>query len=265
MASVSLGNTSVVLVEPQDDINIGTVVRASRNFGLSSVRLVRPASADPERIGISAPRSEEFIEKMERFDDLNEAIGDCTLTLGLTARRRTANWRVLEPRQAAREVVEASKKGRVALLFGREDSGLPNEALDRCHALVTIPTNPDYSSMNLGQAVNLMLWEVFRAASEIDTSEQGLDEVSIESEFDAAPMAGVERMFEQAEAALEAVEFFKSDGAEHIMRSLRSVFLRAHLDQRELAIWHGIFKEIVAYLDRHQVDKGEDDQSATKQ
>lgn len=253
MKNEILERTSIVLVEPQDDINIGTVVRASRNFGIESIRLVRPASGDPHRIGISAPRSEELIASMERFDTVDDAVSDCVLTLGLTARSRAANWRVLEPRQAAEEVVKQAAGGRVALLFGREDSGMPNEVLDRCHAVVTIPTNPEYSSLNLGQAVTLTAWEIFRAAHQMREEFLSLEEVLPPSDFELAPVAGLERMFEQAEYALAAVEFFKVDNNEHIMRSLRSVLMRARLDTRELAIWHGIFKEIVAYLKRRGV------------
>lgn len=251
MAAIAVDNLSVVLVEPQDDINIGTVVRACRNFGTSSLRLVRPASADPGQVGISAPRSEDFIAGMERFSTLDEAVADCTLVLGLTARRRYASWRVIGPRQAAQEVASVPKDQQVALLFGREDSGLPNEALDRCHAVVTIPTNPEYSSMNLGQAANLMLWEVYRAAQNLGEADQvPLAQVDADSDFDPAPMAGLERMFGQAESALSTIGFFKSEGSEHILRSLRSVFLRSQLDRRELAIWHGIFKEILGYARR---------------
>lgn len=249
-----LDRTTVVMVEPQDDINIGTALRASRNFGIHSMRLVRPASADPDRISISAPRCEELIDNLDREESVVDAIGDCVLTLGMTARQRAANWRVIEPRQAAREIVDATKRGRVGLLFGREDRGLSNRQLDRCHAVVTIPTNPDYSSLNLGQAVSVMLWEVFRAAEEIDTERRRLEDVRVESEFDPAEMAGMERMFEQAEEALEAIDFFKSETHEHIMRSIRSVFLRAGLDTRELAIWHGIFKEVIGYMKRRGGD-----------
>ena len=245
-----LDGTSLILVEPQDDINIGTALRAARNFGLQSIRLVRPASADPAKIAISAPRCEDWIRQIEQFSSVDEAVADCVLTLGLTARRRAASWRVLEPRQAAREAAHATEGGRVGLLFGREDSGLPNDVLDRCHAVVTIPTNPDYSSLNLGQAVTLTLWEIFRCAQQLDELRPELDQIRPQTEFDPAPMEGLERMFDQAHDALEAVQFFKTDTHEHIMRSIRGVFLRARLDERELAIWHGIFKEVVAYLDR---------------
>ncbi len=268
MDGQGLEEVVVVLVEPQDDINIGTALRAMRNFGVSTLRLVRPASADPGKICISAPRCEDVVGDIERYQDLDAALEDCVLTLGMTARRRSATWKVLEPRQAARTVLRETAPGRVAILFGREDSGLDNACLDRCHAMVTVPTNPDYSSLNLGQAVTLLMWELSREAQGIEEG-QGLEKHEAESEFDKAAMGGVERMFERAEAALEAIEFFKSDGREHIMRSVRSVFLRARLDTRELAIWHGIFKEVMAYMERQGIggmapDLG-DQSSETKQ
>ena len=259
----ALERTTIVLVEPQNDINIGTAVRAAKNFGISSMRLVRPGGGDPAQIGVSAPNADDFIERIELYDDVNEALKDCVFTLGLTARRRSAKWEVLEPRSAAVSVLEATKRGRVAFVFGREDSGLPNEVLDRCHAVVTVPTNPGYSSLNLGQAVLLMAWELFRAAEEVETVPKNWDRPELESEFEPAEMEGMERLFQRAETALAAVEFFKTDNHDHIMRSIRSVFLRASLDQRELAIWLGIFKEIVTFLKRKGLDS--EGQSGEKQ
>lgn len=250
----ALRNTSIVLVEPQDDINIGTTVRAAKNFGLSSMRLVNPRSADPSIVGISAPNAADFIEKIETYSSLDEALRDCHFVIGLTARSRAAKWKVLEPRSAALSVLAETKKGRVAFLFGREDSGLSNEALDRCHAVVTIPTNPGYSSLNLGQAVLLMCWELFRAQEAIETQPVALGQVEPDSSFEPVTMAGLERLFTQAEEALEAIEFFKVDNHDHIMRSLRSVFLRASLDTRELSIWLGIFKEVKSFLKRKGLD-----------
>ncbi len=264
----ALVRTSLVLVEPQDDINIGTVVRAGRNFGIESLRLVRPASAAADKIAISAPRCGELIDQIEYYETVDEAVGDCVLTLGMTARRRAASWRVLQPRQAAREALRVSgrDKGRIGVIFGREDRGLSNDVLDRCHAIVTVPTNPEYSSLNLGQAVTVMAWELSRAAQQIDTEDVALADVEPHTEFEPAAMAGLQRMFEQCEDALEAVEFFKAETSDHIMRSIRSVFLRANLDTRELAIWHGIFKEVVAYLERTEGSTGEEGtQSSMKQ
>lgn len=260
-----MDQTSVVLVEPLNDINIGIALRVCRNFGISSLRLVRPRQGDPETIGVTAPNSEEQIAALERYDELDDALGDCVYTLGLTARRRSANWVVMDPAEAAVAVREAATKGRVALLFGREDSGLPNEVLDRCHGVVTIPTDPGYPSLNLGQAVLLVVWELFRLQ---EGKGEGVAQaaVPVAQAEEPVEMARMELLFRHAEEALESIEYFKTDTREHILRSIRSVFLRAGLEERELAIWHGIFREIPGYLRRKGVLPGQQgDHSSVKQ
>lgn len=256
----ALSDVVVVLVEPQDDINIGNAIRACKNFGIVELRLVNPASADPARIAISAPRADDVIASMRRFETVDEALADCVFVAGMTARRRRASWTVTEPRGAAAAAAEAASRGRVALVFGREDSGLPNAVLDRCTVVVTVPTNPDYSSINLGQAVLLMAWEMFRVMTDqpIDRLEHGVSTTATpratgragRGKYEPADLGRLEYMFARAEEALEAIEFFKSGNNAHIMRAVRAVFLRAGLDRREAALWHGIFTEIIAYMAR---------------
>ncbi len=248
--STALNQIVVVLVEPQDDINIGNTVRACKNFGITRIRLVSPASADPARIAISAPKADDVIGNIERFETVDEALADCTFVTAMTARTRRASWAVVEPRSAAMDVVEAAGGGGLAaLVFGREDSGLPNDVLDRCHVVVTVPTNPSYSSLNLGQAVLLMVWEVFREAQRVQI-ERVEEAVNHRRGRQLATMERLEPMFAQVERGLNAIEFFKSDNGAHIMRSVRAMFLRAGLDNREASLWHGVFTEIEAYMKR---------------
>lgn len=247
--STALDNVVVVLVEPQDDINIGNTIRACKNFGITRIRLVSPASADPERIGISAPKAGDVIARIERFDSVDDALADCTFVAAMTARARRANWTVVEPRSAAMDVVSAADTGLAAIVFGREDSGLPNDVLDRCHVIVTVPTNPNYSSLNLGQAVLLLVWEIFREAQRVQI-ERSRDASLNKDNRELAVMARLEPMFSQAERALSAIEFFKTGSSAHIMRTVRAVFLRAGLDNREAALWHGVFTEIEAFMKR---------------
>lgn len=216
-------------------------MRAARNFGVTDIRLVNPATADPHTISVSAPRSEELIAQIKRYATLDDAVKDCVRVIGTSARGRRGNWPVLHPSEAAQTAHAAP--GKVAFLFGREDWGLSNEAMDRCDAMINIPTNPDYSSLNLGQAVLLVLWECFNATGA---------EVSQNAEFPLASREQVERMLGQAITTLDFVEYFKSGGREHVIRSIRSVFLRAALDERELAIWFGLWKEIPAFFRRTQ-------------
>ena len=253
-ASALLDNIVVVLWEPQDDINIGNTVRACKNFGITDIRLVRPRKADPKRIAISAPKAEDVIAGLKHCDDLEEALEGCVYSIGTTARPRHEERVFTEPRGAAHKAVEVAAEGKVAYLFGREDSGLPNTAIDRCRSVVTIPTRPDYSSLNLGQAVLLNVWEVFRQASGIAVEAPGVELTRPESEHPPARLETMEHMFGVMEHVLDEVGFFKTPTNEHIMRTVRSVILRAGLDEREQALWFGIFREIEKTVSRPQSD-----------
>ena len=247
-----LDQISIVLFEPQDDINIGTTVRACKNFGITDIRLVRPSKGDPRTILISAPNAEDLIDELKIFETLEEALADCVFVVGTTARSRKNKRIYLEPRGAAMDMVEATGKGRVAVLFGREDHGLPNEALSLCHATVTVPTNPDYASLNLGQAVLLMTWELFRVANDTDITRAEVDYVRANSEHDPASLDAINRLFEHADRALTEIEFLKPETHDHMLTTLREMFLRAGLDTREVSIWHGIFSQIDYALERER-------------
>lgn len=235
----------VVLVEPQDDINIGNTVRACKNFGIRHIRLVRPAKAHVEHISISAPRARDVIDAMVHYDSLDEAIADCALVVATSARTRHVKRTYLEPRGAALELVSVAATGaRVAVLFGREDSGLPNEALDRCSLIVCVPTDPEYSSLNLGQAVLLIAWEVFRQAQNIGVEVSDAHVVHPKSEHPPATQKEFERLFAHTQRTLTEVGFIKDSSRAHTERTLRELFLRMRLDTREISIWHGIFSQV---------------------
>ena len=136
----------LVLVAPQDIVNIGSAVRIAKNFGLAQVRLVAPEVFDAWRIEGIAHNTADMIERITIHDTLADAVKDCVWTVALTARERTAKRTVYRPGPAAAELVQKSELGPVAFVAGREDKGLSNDELDQCHALVTIPTNPEYKS-----------------------------------------------------------------------------------------------------------------------
>jgi len=245
LATDILDLVTVVMVEPQDDINIGNTVRACKNFGVRTIRLVRPAHADPHRIGISAPRAQDVIEAITHHPTLDDALADCKIAIGTTARDRHIKRLVLEPRGAAHEAVEvASAGGRIAIVFGREDSGLPNDALERCNFLVTIPTDPDYSSLNLGQAVLLLVHEVFRAIHDTPAERPEFSYVRAEGEHPPADIEALELLLERLERTLTDIDFIKESSREHMRRSVREMFFRYGLDTREVAIWQGIVSQI---------------------
>jgi len=151
----------LVLVEPRDIVNIASAVRVAKNFGIESIRLVRPAVFDPWRIEGIAHNSADMIERIVMADSLEEALADTVFSAALTARQRSAKRRTIRPRAMAEELGARGREGPVALVAGREDAGLTNAELDCCHVLVNIPTNPGYRSLNLAQAVAIACYEAW--------------------------------------------------------------------------------------------------------
>ena len=246
MADSTLADVHVVLFEPQNPINIAAVVRAMKNMGVSSLRLVRPVEYDPYRLEGIAHDTADIIERIQTFDDLDAAIADCVYVAAYTARRRAAKWVVTDPRGSAVEVLDAVRHGPVAILFGREDKGLPNEALDRARRVVIIPTT-DHASLNLAQAVLIALYELHLAAGDATRT--------IAPPRDVAPPATseqYERLFSNAAEALEMIAFFKTRFPEHIMRSVRSLAFRANPDAREIELMRAMAIEVVRATERER-------------
>ena len=229
---------ALVLVEPQDPINVGSVIRVCRNFGVHDLRLLRPAAVDPRRWSVTAPGSEAYVHESVRVvNTWVEAVEGLTLLCALSGHPRrepVARWTVEQAAEAPHR-----GEGRVGFVFGREDHGLPNAVLDACHAIVTIDTAPDATSLNLAQAVLLVMSRVYALGDQRPSlSAEGLAARHL------APAEDIERMMAQAERALEAIAFFKGTQRANVLRTLRRVFLRAGLDERELATFWGIFREV---------------------
>ena len=244
MTGSALDAVRVVLDQPQDPINIAATVRAMKNMGVSALRLVQPAEYDPWRLEGIAHDTHDIIERIEHHDSLESALADCVRTAGFTARRRAAKRTVFAPDSAAADLLGFARKGRVALLFGREDRGLSNDALDRAHLVVTIPTT-GHASLNLAQAVLIGLYEMHLAAADATRT---LDPPRKATR--AATTAEYERLFADAESALERVLFFKTRNAEHIMRSLRSLAFRAAPDAREVSLLRAVAIEVIRTIER---------------
>jgi TrmH family RNA methyltransferase len=236
----------LILVAPQDIVNIGSAVRIAKNFGLQQVRLVAPEIFDAWRIEGIAHNTGDLIERITIHDTLPQAIADCVWTVALTARERAAKRTVYRPGAAAAELVARADSGPVGLVAGREDKGLSNEELDSCTALVTIPTNPEYKSLNLAQAVAIMCYEIMLA--------QGGERRPIKpprKPADPAPMELLERLFADWHRALWAIDFFKTRQSDNVMRSLREVLFRAEMDAREASLIRAMGIEVVRFLERN--------------
>lgn len=246
MKESRLSRVAVVLVEPQDPVNIAATVRAMKNMGVSDLRLVRPVAYEPHRLEGIAHNTRDLIDSIRRFESFDEAVADCVRVAGFTARRRAAKWRVIAPKEAATELLAAADDGIVALVFGREDSGLPNEILDRVHSAVVIPTT-GHASMNLAQAVLIALYELHLAAGDATRTLPP-------PRKDAPPPteAQLEQYYGDVEHSLRAIEFFKTRQVEHIMRTVRSLTARASPDARELSLIRAMAIEVIRYMERQR-------------
>ena len=244
MAESLLTSVMVVMYEPQDPVNIGATVRAMKNMGLAQLRLVRPVAYEAVRIEGIAHGTMDLIDRIQHFDSFDAAVADCVRVVGFTARRRAAKLRVIGPKECATELLESAHDGLVAMVFGREDSGLPNEILDRVHSAVTIPTT-DHASLNLAQAALIGFYELHLAAADA-TRTIG------PPRKDAPPPTNeqFEQFFGDAERSLDAIEFFKTRFPEHIMRTLRSLTFRAAPNARELSLIRAMVLEVRNYLNR---------------
>lgn len=239
-----LSRVRVVLHEPQDPVNIAAVVRAMKNMGLTMLTLVRPAEYDPSRIRFVAHDSDDLVANIRHCETVEEALAGCVLVAAYTARQRAAKRRVASPREAATELVRSTVDGDVALLFGREDRGLDNDALDRAHLVVTIPTT-DYASLNLAQAAVIAMYELRVAAPEHARARRA-------PRKDAPPATSeqFDRLFADIEQALRAIEFFKTRNDELVLRTVRSLTFRAAPDAREIDLVRAMAIEVSRALER---------------
>ena len=246
-----LNRFRVVLFEPQDPVNIAATVRAMKNMGFRRLFLVRPVAYDPYRLEGIAHDTADIIGAITQCETLEQALDGCVGVAGFTARRRAAKRSILTPREAAAELLEQASDGDVALLFGREDTGLPNEILDRAQFVVTIPTT-EHASLNLAQAVLLGVYELHVAAADATRTLAPPRKATA-----PATAEQFEKLFEDAERGLYAIDFFKTRYHEHIMRSLRTIIFRARPDGRELALLRAVFIEIVRTVERVSRNKKE--------
>lgn len=239
-----LDNVAVVLYESQDSINIGGVVRSMKNMGVSDLRLIRPCVYDPNRIEQVAHDTRDIVEKIRHFDTIDGAIADCVYVVGFSGRRQAARWARHTPRSAAVDLLEHAQVGKVAIMLGREDHGLPNDALDRCHAICTIPTT-EHFSLNVAQACLLGLYEMHLLAGDATKKQP-----SPRHAAGAPDKAQVERTFTDLGAALNAIAYFRTRNEELIMRAFRSLLFRAHPDSRELLMVRTASIEVLRTIER---------------
>jgi tRNA/rRNA methyltransferase len=232
-----MDNISIVLVEPQGPINVGSVCRSMMNFGCSDLRLVNPCceyrSLDARRMALKA---ESILTHAPVFQTLQQALADCHLAFGTTRRFGRYREDFLNPEQGAGHALAQSPDSRVAFVFGREDRGLHTSELDLCQFFITIPTDSAYPSMNLSHAVSLLLYELRKGA---------MDVARVYSDSQVpAPAADVENMFQHMRRTLLAAEYLDPQNPDHVLRTFRRLFGRTGLNDREVRILQGLWSRI---------------------
>ena len=226
-----------VLFEPTHPGNVGAAARAIKTMGFDQLAIVNPGC---EIDGVARARSSGALDVLQAariVPNLETAVEGCGLVIGTSSRRRRLSWPEYDPGECAREVAAAVSSSPVAIVFGAERAGLTNAEIDRCNALVFIPTNPDYCSLNLAMAVQILAYEV-RLALASDESPKSVD--AAVSDAVLAPADDVELFYEHLEIVLTDSGFLKPDNPRKLMRRLRRLFNRARLDQNEVNILRGI-------------------------
>lgn len=240
-----LDNIRIVLIATSHAGNIGAVARAMKTMSLSRLVLVRPQGFPSVDCTTRACGADDLLAQAQVHDDLAPAIHDCRLVIGSSARKRTVAWPTLDPKQTALRLLKEASLGPVALLFGRERTGLTNAELDHCQALAYIPSNPDFASLNVAAAVQLFAYEI-RLASLQTASVSANGNMAAQSlnnnhyQHNAATMAELESMFEHLSATIKDLGFADPDKSRRLMRRLRRLFYRAQPDRNEINILRGL-------------------------
>ncbi len=232
-----LKNIRIVLVNTSHPGNIGATARAMKNMGLSQLYLVEPKQHPTVEAFRRSVGANDVLDSAVVVDDLAQAISGCVWVAGTSARLRTIEWPILEPRECVAQGAEFLEQGEIAIVFGRENSGLTNEEMEKCNVLLHIPTNPEYSSLNLAAAVQVVCYE-FRLAM---MAEKAVKVKGKKHREDA--IAGSEQldgMYQHLREALNGLGFFGTNNPDVVMRRLKSLFNRAATTQREVGIVRGI-------------------------
>jgi tRNA (cytidine32/uridine32-2'-O)-methyltransferase len=225
-------NIRIVMVNTSHPGNIGAAARAMKNMCLTDLVLVGPREFPCAEATSRASGADDILAGARVVDTLAEAVADCRVVVGASARLRSVSWPLLAPREAAALAFAEAARGMAAVVFGRESSGLSNEELDLCTHLVHIPTNPEYSSLNVAMAVQVIAYELMLAA--------GAPAAMRGAQGGMASNAEMEGFFAHLEQALDDIGFTDERRAQKLMRRLRRLFHRAGPDAEEVNILRGI-------------------------
>lgn len=239
----------IVLVNSTHPGNIGGAARAIKNMGLSRLYLVAPRDFPADRAVWRAANAVDVLDNAVVVDNLDDAVAGCGLVVGTSARERRIPWPLLNPRECGERVCREAAHHDVAIVFGREDRGLTNEELQKCNYHVHIPSNPEYSSLNLAAAVQVLCYEVRMASLSATQSES----LSL-PDWDMPPARAedLELYFQHLEQALVDLGFHDRTNPRQTMTRLRRLYGRIRLDEMELSILRGVLTSIQNAVHRMQ-------------
>ena len=233
----SLNSVKIVLVGTTHPGNIGAAARAMKNMGIKSLSLVQPKEFPSDVAIYRSKAAKDILEHAQVFNTLEEAISDCELVIGTSARGRKVPWPILNPKEAAEEVSRSSSHHKIAIIFGREDRGLTNEELGLCNLHVNIPTDPDYSSLNLAQAVQILVYEIRQAIlGEQEDKDYWVVELANNDQ--------TELLINHMDELMQQVEFYDVDNPRKLLLRVRRFFKRSRIDVMETNIFRGLFATI---------------------
>ncbi|NOY67513.1 MAG: tRNA (cytosine(32)/uridine(32)-2'-O)-methyltransferase TrmJ [Gammaproteobacteria bacterium] len=232
-------NIRIVLVETSHPGNIGAAARAMKNMSLEHLYLVSPVNYPHADAFARAAGANDVLNNAVVVDSLEQAIADCTQVFGASARMRTLKWPQYSPAEAAKVIKKTSQTSSVALVFGRERTGLSNEELQLCHYLVNIPSNDQFSSLNLAAAVQVLAYELFQVL------QQPVEKVeAVNADEMPVTQDEMQRYFKHLEEVLVKIDFLDPEHPKKLMRRLHRLYNRAQPDQREINILRGILSAV---------------------
>lgn len=246
MGLLVLQNIRVVLVNTSHPGNIGGAARAMKNMGLSRLVLVQPQDFPSAEAVARAAGAVDILDGARIVSTLEEALDGCSLVLGTSARDRHIPWPLLDPRECATACMEQLEQAcEVALVFGREDSGLSNDELQRCHFHVHIPSDPEFSSLNLATAVQVLTYEVRMAWLAAQGQPTKMAKLETHAEQSSLPVTAdeLERFYTHLESTLVQIGFHDPDNPRHLMSRLRRLYGRSNISKLEMNILRGILTE----------------------
>lgn len=232
-----LDRIRIVLVNTSHPGNIGSAARAMKTMGLTELYLVTPERfPDPKAVEMSSGAAD-ILDQAIVVNSLDEAIADATLVIGTSARSRSVPWPLITPREMGEKIKHESPNSQIAIVFGHEQSGLSNEELQRCHVHVQIPANPDYSSLNLSAAVQVLAYECRLASLDQSVSNEEWD-------YRLATADEMEKYFNHLQEVLIQIDFLKMSAPRKLMTRLRRLYLRTRPDVMEMNILRGMLTAV---------------------